>query len=455
MPRFFHLALLAALVLLLAAPAGEARTRLDRGFGTNGRAVGEAPPNAPLSGFAMARGSDGTLYVAEGRRVNALRPDGSRELRFGGTGFADYPFPPWPDYLTVQGLAVDGEGRVVIAAGAFDNEPAEGEPAAVATVIRYLANGTRDPGFGIDGVVSTTFGFPRPRDESGLAPASAEHVGVSLGAVGVDEGGRVVLGGSYRERTVKCPNGSAYEMPLAFLARLQPDGTPDPSFEQNGVAVQSGLGEITALSLAPEGVIDFTATLPGCGLPRKGALARVGEQGLAANGFGTKGRRSLSEAPDLLARDSSGRLQVSFEPHRVPARNSHSTTAIRRFRPNGSSDGSFGRKGKTMVRLPGVSGRVGAIAADPRGRLLLAGAGHPPGSEPPRRFVLKRLSASGALDRGFGFKGGAVTTTFGSRTRASGRGIALAPDGSIFVGGSLGARYLFQESGFALARYRP
>jgi uncharacterized delta-60 repeat protein len=244
-------------------------------------------------------------------------------------------------------------------------------------------------------------------------------------------------------------------MPLAFLARLGPDGTPDPSFGQNGVAVQSGLGMVTAMTLGTEGEVDFTATLPGCGLPSKGTLARVGERGLAATGFGTKGRRALSEAPDLLARDSSGRLLVSFEPRRVPARNSHSLTTVRRFRPNGSPDRAFGNKGKTAVRLPGVSGRVGAIAADSRGRLLLAGSGHPPGSEPPRRFVLKRLNARGALDRGFGSKGGAVTTTFGSRTRASGKGIALAPDGSIFVGGSLGASFFFQEAGFALTRYRP
>jgi uncharacterized delta-60 repeat protein len=449
------LLLLTGLVLCLAAPALGAGPVLDPSFGAGGLVTGSAPQNAVFTGFAAVRAPDGRIYVDEGPGLFAFLPNGSPDTSFGEGGSVVFPSERWPTYFTVAGIAVDGQGRVLVAGTRSDNEPDSGEPSQVATVIRYLPDGGLDPTFADGGVLRTTFGFPLPRDESGLSPASADHVAVRLSDLGVDANGGVLLSGSFAERTVRCPNGVSYEMPLGFLARLGADGQLDQGFGQSGLAPQPGLGLITDLQVEPSGASAFTATPAGCALPRDGFLARVGADGRPDGGFGLGGRSRLAEPPARLAAAPDRGLLVLSAPERVgEGRESHSLTSIRRFRTDGSLDRGIGDRGRAALVLPGRSSVFEAVVADPRGRILLAGAVQPPGSAPQRRFVLQRLEADGSPDRRFG-KRGRVTTGFGARARSKARAIMLAPGGRILLAGSLGASYLVNETGFALASYRP
>ncbi|HKO38413.1 MAG TPA: hypothetical protein VJU14_08600 [Solirubrobacterales bacterium] len=454
-----RLLLLAGLALLLSAPAGAAGPVLDPGFGTGGRAIGSAPANAAFTGFAAVRSPDGRIYVAQGPGLSAFLPDGIPDRSFGAGGSVVFPEVRWPVYFTVADLAVDGQGRVLVAGTWITNDPDPEEPSQVAAVIRYLPDGRLDPWFAEGGVLRTTFGLPGPRDESGLSPASADHVAVRLAGLGIDGGGRILLAGSYAERTVKCPDGGSYEMPLAFLARFGPDGQPDGSFGQGGLALQPGLGLPTDLQVDAAGASTFTATPPRCGLPREGALARVDATGSPDVSFGSGGRRGLAEPPARLTTDPNGRLLVLSSPRRFngPGR-VHSVTVIRRFNGKGALDRSFARHGAAGIRLPGRSSLFGSIAVDPRGRVLLAGALNlrrtKPQTDSIRRFVLARLRSDGLRDLSFGSRG-TLTTPFGRRSRANARAILLEPNGGIVLAGSLGASYLVNETGFALARYRP
>lgn len=453
--RFLRSLLLFVSLVLFLAPAGSAAGPfLDRSFGIGGRVTGSAPRNAVLTGFAAVRSPEGRIYVDQGPTLHAFLSNGTPDPGFGEGGAVTFAVAPWPTYFTVAGVAVDDQGRVLVAATTGNNDPDPGEPAQVATVVRYLPDGRLDPGFAEGGVLRTTFGLPLPRDESGLSPASAEHVAVRLGGVGVDGNGRILLAGSYAERTVKCPNGGSYEMPLAFFARLGPDGRLDGTFGHAGLAVQAGLGQITDVRLASSGISTFTATPPGCELPREGALARLDEAGSPDTRFGVGGRRPLAEPPLRLTTAPDGRLLVLSAPRRVgEGGEGHSLAVVQRFRGNGTLDRSFARRGRTAVRLPGRSSLFGAIAVDPRGRVLLAGAVRAPGSGPPRRFVLRRLGADGLPDTGFGSRG-TLSTGFGGRARASARAIMLEPNGRIVLAGALGASYLVNEVGFARTRYR-
>ncbi|HEX7279309.1 MAG TPA: hypothetical protein VF255_06745 [Solirubrobacterales bacterium] len=458
--RLLHrLLLFAGLALLLSAPAGAAGPVLDSSFGSGGRAIGSAPPNASFTSFAAVRAPDGRIYVDQGPGLYAFLPDGTPDPSFGAGGSVVFPEVRWPVYFTVADLAVDGQDRVLVAGTWIDHDPDPGAPSQVATVIRYLPDGRLDPGFADGGVLSTTFGLPKPRDESGLSPASADHVAVRLAGLVIDGSGRILLAGSYAERTVRCPDGGSYEMPLAFLARLGPDGRPDGSFGQGGLAPQPGLGLPTDLQVDAAGTGTFTATPPRCGLPREGALARLDATGSPDLGFGSGGRRGLAEPPARLTTAPNGRLLVLSSPRRLdgPGRG-QSVTVVRRFSGSGAPDRGFGRRGAAEVRLPGRSSRFDAIAADPRGRVLLSGAVNlrrtEPRTDPIRRFVLGRLRPDGSADLGFG-SGGTVTKAFGRRSRANARAILLEPNGGIVLAGSLGASYLVNETGFALVRYRP
>ena len=453
-----RLLLFAGLALLLFAPASAAGPVLDPSFGSGGRAIGSAPPNAAFTGFAAVRSPDGRIYVDQGPGLRAFLPDGTPDRSFGAGGSVVFPEVRWPVYFTVADVAVDGQGRVLVAGTWITNDPGPEEPSQVATVIRYLPDGQLDPGFADGGVLRTTFGLPKPHDESGLSPASADHVAVRLAGLGIDGSGRIVLAGSYAERTVKCPNGGSYEMPLAFLARFGPDGRPDGSFGQGGLALQPGLGLPTDLQVDAAGASTFTATPPGCGLPREGALARLDATGSPDLGFGSGGRRGLAEPPARLTTAPNGRLLVLFSPRRFnDSGRGHSITVVRRFNGSGALDRSFARRGAAGIRLPGRSSLFGAIAVDPRGRVLLSGAVNlpraKPRTDPIRRFVLARLRSDGSRDLSFGSRG-TVTTPFGRRSRANARAILLEPSGRIVLAGSLGASYLVNETGFALVRYR-
>ncbi|MDX6635037.1 MAG: hypothetical protein QOF06_1240 [Solirubrobacterales bacterium] len=123
--------------------------------------------------------------------------------------------------------------------------------------------------------------------------------------------------------------------------------------------------------------------------------------------------------------------------------------------PSGASAFTATPAGCALPR-DGFLARLGADGHPDRGfglggRSRLA---EPPGSAPHRRFVLQRLEADGSPDPRFG-KRGRVTTGFGARARSKARAIMLAPRGRILLAGSLGASYLVNETGFALASYRP
>ena len=99
---------------------------------------------------------------------------------------------------------------------------------------------------------------------------------------------------------------------------------------------------------------------------------------------------------------------------------------------------------------------LGSIAADGRGRLLLAGSmivtkGSRDGKEKMRRqslFVLMRLRADGRLDHAFGPRG-RVAARFGSRNAIASQ-VVLDSRGRAVLVGTYGR---YDRQGVAVARY--
>jgi uncharacterized delta-60 repeat protein len=112
---------------------------------------------------------------------------------------------------------------------------------------------------------------------------------------------------------------------------------------------------------------------------------------------------------------------------------------------SGTLDTSFGTAGKVTTDFAGSGDGAAAVAVQPDGKIVVAGAATINGGAD---FALARYTSSGALDTTFG-RGGKVTTDFGGIYEGA-TSVAVQRDGKIVVaGGSVVG--LFNE--FALARY--
>ena len=213
-----------------------------------------------------------------------------------------------------EAVALQPDGRVVVA-GYRSSFPEGGGGPRDLLVSRFNADGTRDASFGAGGSVVADLG--------GDDAASA---------VKVDGQGRIVVGAT-----------AAAGLPTAAWAvlRLRPDGTPDPSFGDNGrftlpanyagggltdlalapggkvVAVGStGEGGSVVLRLTPGGTPDTTFGAAGNGLGGWG-IARLDGTGTAGGVTWDPHFRTVTVKGNLTADDvrlavARGRLFVSF-----------------------------------------------------------------------------------------------------------------------------------------------
>ena len=106
---------------------------------------------------------------------------------------------------------------------------------------------------------------------------------------------------------------------------------------------------------------------------------------------------------------------------------------ITRYNADGSLDTSFGTRGSVRTRIGDRDGQANALAIQPDGRLLIAGTAFgTTGNDD--RFALGRFDSDGTLDAGFG-NGGLVTTPVGVGS-AQANGLIVQPDGKIIVSGT-------------------
>jgi uncharacterized delta-60 repeat protein len=115
---------------------------------------------------------------------------------------------------------------------------------------------------------------------------------------------------------------------------------------------------------------------------------------------------------------------------------------------SGALDPTFGSGGKVTTAI-GVSSNAAALALQPDGKLVAAGASKS-SSMSSAIFALARYNPNGSLDTGFG-SGGEVTTAFGSLGDQP-FGLTLQADGKLVAAGF--HRTAGSGNDFALARYK-
>ncbi len=98
----------------------------------------------------------------------------------------------------------------------------------------------------------------------------------------------------------------------------------------------------------------------------------------------------------------------------------------------GQLDASFGQQGLALIPFPSFN-QIAGVAIAPDGKIVVVGT---TSGTTPKEFALLRLNADGTLDTSFG-TGGLVTASV-SLGDDTAQAIAVEPDGSILVAGSIG-----------------
>jgi uncharacterized delta-60 repeat protein len=372
-----------AVALALPAPAAAAVGPFDPAFGRGGKlgiAIGEGPALA-----AMARDPSGGVVLAGSANPAA----GEYALiRIGDTGSVDTLFGNWKpnsnrffaDRTYLPAALAPRPGGGWVTAGSEDLV------SSAFAVVSHRADGSLDPSFGSGGIV---------RIDLGATPAAA-------GAVAPQPDGRLLVGGWVQRPSGRrlvavrlTPSGSldpswgsggiveiappgstecedetgppgvrallrmtdekvvvVGSLPLdgrprPVLARLRPDGRPDPTFGMNGVTVLSPLGG--------------RATVAGAVVLR----------GIVLVGL-TLGDRCDQGGTALPTRFGAMSIAADGKPHPL-----------------------YGRTGARIIGFP-VSARAFAVTLLHLNRLVIAGG------DGNGYVVVARLTENGRLDRGFG-----------------------------------------------------
>jgi uncharacterized delta-60 repeat protein len=449
-----HLTLLgaciAALVVLASAasPALGKTGGLDRGFSENGRVIGAAY----TSFVDMATLADGHIVVATESALYAYRPNGRPAGGFGDNGTVD-PLSPEGAPVTIEDLAVDGHGRILVVGSASHPFPAANY-GSFAMIERYLPTGELDGGFGRNGIVFTDLGLPPPARLPGIPADAQVPTAPEVRALGVavDSRERIAFSGT-RAATYVGTKSLPTLAPVreAFVARLTEAGNSDPSFGGSGT---TSLGELSSIGQpavdSRDGVYFVARRQPAlefAELPGPNVVGHLDASGSVDPNFGKHGWRALtddSSESDLdITLDRKGRLLIPGQ---------GSSASIECLKPNGSLDRRFGHDGIATIAHPNGEVKISDLAVTRAGKILATGVliteTKPSRNGPIWRILLARLSRRGRLDTRFGEQG-TVITRFGKESAAQGQAVIAERNGRALVGGS-------DNNGpgrFVLARY--
>ena len=272
----------------------------------------------------------------------AAQPAGTPDLGFGSYGLVETPIEGGAPYAAATDVAIDPEGRIVVVG--WGSESASD---ADFTVVRYLPDGQRDPGFGGDGIVTTPIG-----------PAS-DDVAV---AVVIQPDGRIVVAGT-RYQTAQPPVHASFA-----LVRYLADGSLDTSFGAGGIVVTtlSGPAAATALALQPDGKLLVAGFTTGGTTGEDPCIVRYHTSGFLDSSFGTGGvvRLTLNDQQWVtgMALTSTGRVVLSAS--------STSGALLIRLRSTGELDDTFG--GGDGLETFGNHPRHG-VELQPDGKIVMPG----------------------------------------------------------------------------------
>lgn len=306
-------------------------------------------------------------------------------IRVEGPGSVD-PLDAAVSGLHVLAAVTQPDGKIILA-GNFTS--VLGVPRG--NIARLNANGTLDQNFD-------------PRADG------------SVYAVAVQADGKILLGGSF---TTLQPNGAGSATARAHVARLQADGTLDPSFDPKANS------HVRSVAVQADGSVllagDFTTLQPGedATATVRQHLARLRADGALDSAFDPK----ANDVVYSVATQPDGKILVGGDFTTLQA-NGAPTPTTRRFIARLSAEGAV-----ESGFDPRANGTVYALTVQGDGKVLLGGAFsslQPNGAPTPTaRNCIARLHANGSLDNAFNPNADNAVL-----------GFALQADGKVLLGGA-------------------
>ena len=301
---------------------------LDTAFGSGGkRVISFGGDSLGESVFGAALQPDGKIVLAGGSDLRAavarLNPNGSLDTTFSGDGKKTFNWAPG-DFSRTQAVLVRPDGKLVVAG--FSG-PEGGDIQAA----RLKTNGALDTAFGTGGKARVDFGDT----EFGFAAARQAD-------------GRIVVAG----RSL----GSG-----AVVARLRANGTLDPDFDGDGRLMLPGGGEARAVLVQPDSKIVVTGNP---GLSEVTTVTRLNPNGSPDTTFNGDGTATIDFGASGAVLQPDGKI--------VNAGTAQAGVAVARLNANGSPDATFGAAGKAAVDF-GAATSGNAVALQPNGRIVVAG----------------------------------------------------------------------------------
>jgi uncharacterized delta-60 repeat protein len=420
-------------VSLAAAAAGQ----LDPSFGNGGIVttpvgVGAGSDNVP----DLVVQPDAKLVVPVWARSSAANGGvnftlvrysrhGDLDSTFGTGGVATTRVAPGGNRDDIWAATIQPDGKIVAVGRALMGAGAGGSDFAL---VRYLPDGSLDPSFGGDGIVTTGFG---PTEE-----------GDAAFAVALQPDGKIVAAGQA---------GPTFSPADFALARYESDGDLDPTFGEGGL-VRTTLEPVNddwieGVAIQDDGkimTVGAAVTGPGDGGPEGDidhAWVRYDSTGALDPTFSDDGKLVLGLGDGTnrdgpwggIALQSDGKIVSGGVALTGPA-NANREFAFSRLTDDGSLDSSFGTGG--IVRFGIAPGNeddiIWDLTLDPSERIVAVGQSRVfDGAE--EDFAVVRLLPDGSLDGSFG-TGGFVTTAIGPGYDAP-FGVAVDKTGKIAVAG--------------------
>ena len=407
-----------AVLLLVANGVGAADGDLDPSFGTGGKVVTILADHGGAADVAIQ--DDGKIVVAAGLRSNdpsvapamaVLRylPSGALDTSFAGVGYVTAQVDTFGG--TGRAVAMQPDGRIL----ALGQSQQLTHGGSIMFLMRYNADGTPDSNFGVGGMVQ----FP--------------SLVVSAGDVAPTTGGAILVAEL---------DATAAFVPETRVRRLLADGTADTTFGTAGsLAVP-----LTNLSLAPKmafradgtivlGSAQIVSVTPA--IVSAFAAARLLPAGTMDTSFSGDGVSPTFGDTQYVEGGANG-IALQSDERILLAGAKGGSFALVGMGVNGGTDASFGTAGVFTDSFAPSANAIAAVGGD---KFVAAGGG---GAE----FALARVTGSGALDSTFG-SGGKVVTSFGD-SFGSANGLAVQANGAIVAVGTTGSAAAFH---IALARY--
>jgi uncharacterized delta-60 repeat protein len=354
--------------------------RLDSAFGPGPQLTVEQTPL--LDAFDLGVGPDGKPVIAtrdgeEGLLVARLGLDGRLDPSFGSGGIASAPTKLISSVGGVPRMAVQPDGKVLVAAeGGF-----EGDNQSL-LVIRFLASGQLDPGFGSEGE-------SRP-----LLSTQTKPVEVFVGA-----GGAITIPAPFC-----CLGGRPLYGEGFSVARLLAGGQPDPSWAGDGslfFPTPGAEGAVEAATPTSNGGLYLSYEASTASGSTVGNLVKLAPNGALDASFGKGGGLWSGFSVSDLSLDVKGRLLGVGSSGRI---------AVVRRRADGGRDRTFNGGQAVSVPYGGGGALEYMIGVQSSGRIIAFGDS---GLGAIQRFGLIALRGGTDRNRCLGKK----ATIVGTRSR--------------------------------------